>query len=228
MAITVADAAERLGVSAHEVRRLVEAGTLSAERVGRMLLLDERSVMRRARAHVGRGRTLAPGTAWAALWEASGERAGWLDRGARSRLRSWLRTRSPEHIAAGCRTRAVRADVRVLPGYRAAVLAETGVVAGGMTQAEHAGADILGSGDIPDEVYCSAGTWARLRRDYGVSEMGEVNLVVRIPRFDDPELLQRTVMPDAVVAVDLFESADLRTQRAGLALLEQSLAAGLS
>lgn len=228
MAMTVADAAERLGVSAHEVRRLVASGTLSAERVGRMLLLDEHGVTRRARAHISRGRALAPSTAWAALWEASGERAGWLEGGARSRILSWLHSRSVEQIAAGCRSRAVRVDVRVLPGYRAALLGETGVVAGGMTQAERAGADVLGSGGIPDEVYCSAETWARLRRDFGLTETGEVNLVARIPRFDEPELLTRTVMPDAVVAVDLVESADPRTRRAGLALMERSLVAHLS
>ena len=66
VSVTVNEAARLLGVSAHEVRRLVEAGTLTAERRGRMLLVDDASVARRAQTPVRRGRTLSPRTAWAA------------------------------------------------------------------------------------------------------------------------------------------------------------------
>jgi len=75
------------------------------------------------------------------------------------------------------------------------------------------------------EVYCTAATLAGLRRDLGLSDRGEPNLVVRVPRFDTLPLTGRAHMPTAVVAVDLAESADVRTRRAGLDLLAGALAA---
>jgi excisionase family DNA binding protein len=72
--LTVAQAAERLGVSGHEVRRLIRAGTLSANRVGRTLVLDDEEVAGRARLPIGAGRALAASMTWATLWELTGLR----------------------------------------------------------------------------------------------------------------------------------------------------------
>ena len=70
---------------------------------------------------------------------------------------------------------------------------------------------------------CAAGTPAVLRRELGLSERGQANLVVRVPRYERLELTGRAHMPAAVVAVDLAESADVRTRRAGLDLLADAL-----
>jgi excisionase family DNA binding protein len=72
--LTVAQAAQRLDVSGHEVRRLIRAGTLSANRVGRTLVLDDEEVAGRARLPIGAGRALAASMTWATLWELTGLR----------------------------------------------------------------------------------------------------------------------------------------------------------
>lgn len=222
--LTVEQAATRLGVSAQEVRRLVRAGALSAQRVGRMLVLSEDVVDERARLDIAPGRVLSAPVAWATLWELSGERADWLERSGRSRVQARLRSSDAEHLVAATRDRADRHELRVLPAYRDRVLAHEGVVAAGLTAADAVGADIVAAGATA-EVYCSPGTLVELRRDLGLSDRGEPNLVVRVPRFGELPLTGRAHMPAAVVAVDLAESADVRTRRAGLDLLAGALAA---
>src|SRR3954462_12876876 len=109
--LTVEEAAARLGVSGHEVRRLIRVGTLPAQRGGRTLTLDEAVVEARARLPIAHGRALAPATAWATLWELSGEPAGWLDRSGRSRLHARLRPWGAGRVGAAGRGRARRCDL---------------------------------------------------------------------------------------------------------------------
>lgn len=111
--------------------------------------------------------------------------------------------------------------MRVLPAYRDAVLSAEGVVASGLTAGAAVGADIITAGE-EDEACCSTATSTRLRGDYALTERGQANLILRVPRFDLP-LEGRTRVPGAVVAVDLAESSDVRTRRAGLRLLEDAL-----
>ncbi|HEX2807543.1 MAG TPA: helix-turn-helix domain-containing protein [Kineosporiaceae bacterium] len=228
MAITTAEAARLLQISTREVRRLIATGDLQAEAVGRIFLLDEASVHARQRSPVRRGRALATGTAWAVLLEASGERAGWLDRPTRSRIKSWLRRHAPEEISAACRKRAVRHDLRVLPAYLDAVILSEGVVPGGMTAAGSTDADIVTFGEAPREFYCTGEALTHLRQAYHLSTAGEPNLIARVPLFDNPQVLARDVMPVAVIAVDLLESADVRTRRAGGDLLRTAMDRNIS
>jgi excisionase family DNA binding protein len=220
--LTVTQAAARLGVGEEQVRRLVRSGQLVASKVGQTVVIDDDAVDARARLAVRPGRPLVPATAWGALWELAGERAAWLNPADRSRLRSRLRRYDAEQVVAATRARAERHAVRVLPAYRGAVLAAEGVVVSGLTAAAAVGADILSAGGY-DEAYCSTATFARLRGDCALADGGQANLVLRIPRFDLP-LGGRERMPDAVVAVDLAESSDVRTRRAGLQLITEALA----
>lgn len=222
--LTVAEAAARLGVGPEQVRRLARSGKLAARKIGRTLVLDDDAVEGRARLPLKAGRAFAPRTAWAALWLLSGEDAGWLPAADRSRLRARLRTWNAERLVAAERLRADRYDLRVLPAYRDRVLATDGVLASGMTAAAAVGADIV-AGTAADEVYCTAQTLAGLRRQLGLSERGDTNLVVRVPRYEGLPLTGRATMPIAVVAVDLAESVDVRTRRAGLTLLADALTA---
>jgi excisionase family DNA binding protein len=223
VSITTSEAARRLGVSAHEVRRLVGSGDLAATPVGRMLLVDQAMVRARMHARPGPGRALAPRTAWAALWEASGERATWLDRSTRSRLRRWLREHDAEVVAAACRRRAERTDLRVLATYRDDVVSAAGVVISGITARDQVSAGISAVGDVADEVYCSRLTLGALTREYGLARTGPTNVVVRVPAFGNDVVLARLAMPVAVVAIDLSESTDVRTRRAGFTLLARAI-----
>ncbi|MGY2082368.1 helix-turn-helix domain-containing protein [Blastococcus sp. SYSU DS0539] len=220
--LTVDQAAERLGVEPEQVRRLIRAGKLAARRVGRTLVLDEDAVEGRARLPITAGRALAPRTVWAALWQLSGEDVDWLAPADRSRLLTRLHGYDAERLVAAARDRAERHELRVLPAYRQRLLAADGVVPSGLTAAAAVGADIVAA-EAAAEVYCAHGTLDELRRELGLSERGEANLVVRVPRYDGLELAGRTHMPAAVVAVDLAESPDVRTRRAGLDLLTDAL-----
>lgn len=175
--LTVAEAAEQLGVSSHEVRRLIRTGVLAASRVGRTLVLDDETVAMRARLPIGAGRSLAPQTAWAALWELSGLRADWLDAASRSRLRARVSRLDPAQIVAVTRRRADRQALRVLPPYRDRVLAADGVARSGISASDAVGADVVTTA-AADEIYCTAATLAKLRQAFGLSDGGEVNLIV--------------------------------------------------
>ncbi len=220
--LTVGQAAERLGVGPEQVRRLIRAGRLAAHRVGRTLVLDDDAVDGRARLPITAGRALAPRTAWAALWRLSREDVDWLSAADLSRLVARLRGYDAERLVAVSRDRAERYELRVLPAYRQRVLAADGVVPSGPTAAAAVGVDIVAA-ESADEVYCAAGTLTALRRELGLSERGQPNLVVRVPRYDRLDLVGRAHMPAAVVAVDLAESAEVRTRRAGLDLLAAAL-----
>lgn len=220
--LTVAQAAERLGVGPEQVRRLIRAGKLAAHRVGRTLVLDDDAVDGRARLPITAGRALAPRTVWAALWQLSGKDVDWLSAADRSRLVARLRGYDAERLVAASRDRAERYELRILPAYRQRVLAVDGVVPSGLTAATAVGADIVAA-ESADEVYCTATTLTALRHELGLSERGQPNLVVRVPRYDRLDLTGRTHMPAAVVAVDLAESAEVRTRRAGLDMLAAAL-----
>lgn len=221
--LTVAEAAEQLGVSGHEVRRLIRTGALPASRVGRTLVIDDDAVAARARLPIGAGRAFAPRTAWAALWELSGLRADWLDAPGRSRLRSRLASLDADQVVAAARGRAERHALRVLPAYRDRLLHAEGVLVSGMSAAGAVGADVVTT-EAADEVYCHADRLAALSREFGLSDRGEANLVVRVATFEQLPVESRAQMPVAVVAVDLAESSDVRTRRAGLTLLSDALA----
>jgi excisionase family DNA binding protein len=217
--LTVDEAALRLGVSDQEVRRLIRAGTLPSRRVGRTLVIADDAVDSRARLGITRGRSVSARTSWAMLWELSGERADWLDRVGRSRLRSRLQRSTTVQLVAAARSRSDKHQLRVQPFYRDRVLQVDGVVLSGMSAANAVGADIVAV-EAADEIYCSTSTLTGLHRDFGLSGRGEANLIVRVPRFDGLPLTDRERMPAAVIAVDLAESGDVRTRRAGLTLLE--------
>jgi hypothetical protein len=204
------------------VRRLIRAGQLAARKVGRTLVLDEDAVDGRARLPITAGRALAPRTVWAALWQLSGEDVDWLPAADRSRMVARLRGYDADRLVAACRDRAERYELRVLPAYRQRLLAADGVVPSGLTAVAAVGADIVAA-ESADEVYCAARTLTALRREFGLSERGQANLVVRVPRYERLDLTGRAHMPAAVVAVDLAESADVRTRRAGLDLLAGAL-----
>ncbi|MGF1662779.1 MAG: helix-turn-helix domain-containing protein [Kineosporiaceae bacterium] len=225
--LTSADAAARLGVTAHEVRRLVHAGVLRGRRLGRQLIVDEASVEARATTQVRPGRALTPANAWAVLFVLSGEQAPWMAASTRSRLLGrWLGDVDARALAVACRHRASRHPHRVLPAYRDRVLAEPGVVPTGMSSATAVDVDIVAVDPVA-EAYCSPDDLDALTRRYALSDEGRPNVLLRVPSTEDDNvlrlLLDRRTMPSAVTAADLMESDDPRTRRAGQRLLDQAL-----
>lgn len=131
--VSVAEAAEMLGVHSQRVHQRIREGSLAAEKIGNQWVV-ERDELRRIRHHAGPGRPLSPKSAWDLLAvAASDEASSALSPSARSRARSRLRNllvraSSAEleevaaHIVKALRNRAERAlfvaSPRDLPDLR--------------------------------------------------------------------------------------------------------------
>ncbi|MFV2144845.1 helix-turn-helix domain-containing protein [Isoptericola sp. G70] len=84
--ISVAQAADLMGVSPVRVRQLAASGAISARKVGNQWLVEPRSVRRVAPVT----RPMARRTAWGLLELSAGRSPGWLDAHDRHRLRKQL------------------------------------------------------------------------------------------------------------------------------------------
>ncbi|WP_156252053.1 helix-turn-helix domain-containing protein [Pseudactinotalea terrae] len=145
-ALSVAEAAERLGVSRARVHHMIDAGDLDVQRVGRQWAIDPASL---PRSRVPAGRPMSQRIAWALLladaehgdpWLGSDEAyrlrrrvAQWRASGAPlDRLRSWLASRAPVMYLAAQDAEAVGHDHRFVAsgvsdprsGISAATMAE--------------------------------------------------------------------------------------------------------
>lgn len=222
--MTVAAAAERIGVSPRHLRRLVESGAVPARRVGGSWLIEERALTRRARRASGAGRIWAPRTAWAAVdILGGGSGRDFVDQPRASRLRSRLRTLAPAEVHRLAETRARSHRFHASP--RAKEKVKGMVVAAGVTAlqrqelARRFGLVAL-EVDSRVEGYLIGDLVAlqsRLRLE--PSEEGAV-LVRHVPEDVDPSALLGT---DPLVALDLMDSDDTRERAAGRDVLERLL-----
>jgi excisionase family DNA binding protein len=225
MSLSVRQAAERLRVTEQEIRRLISAGELAADRFGEtgQWAVDARAVAQRAARSPSRGRPWEPAVAWAALWLLSGHPADWLSASDRSRLRRRMREIEPDALAIATRKRAFVESGRVLPEYVDRLASAQGVVRTGVSATAEAGADLVSTGAV--DIYSPTTLRPLLIAQFGVDLASRnPNVVLRtLPANILPVLGDRDVMPSAVVAVDLLDSTDPRTVRAGRDVLIQLL-----
>jgi excisionase family DNA binding protein len=222
MEIDVAEAAKRLNVTGHEVRRLVRVGRLPARRVGTALLIDAEAVRLRMRIRPGRGRSLAPEMAWAVLWVMDGRDPSWLDPVHRSRARAWIRAHRNDQIEALAGALNVRAHterLRALPVHLEQIRYEEGLVVSG---SEALGRErLLTGGEV--EFYCDAHTRDYLVKRYGLRKADDANLVLHISRMPLKKLGIGERMPEVIAAIDLLETKDSRGRAAGAKVLKARL-----
>lgn len=103
--LTVAEAAERLGLTIRRVQHLVADGTVRSLARG---VIDETSIDRYLASHAGfRWRPWSEATAWGAIALLSDRDAAWMGHSQRSRLRGRLRVLSAGEFAGHARGRAV-------------------------------------------------------------------------------------------------------------------------
>ncbi len=211
--LTVADAAELLGVSVRQVQHLAERGKLRQVARG---LLDGRSVERLVAARGGsHTRAWSEETAWGAVALLTGVDPEWMGASQRSRLRTRLRGLDAAALGASARNRANvtryaahhqtgRYLTTELVSNDAAArlgLAATSTVDGYLDRAA-VGDVVSRHGLIPD--------------DDGHVTLRATSMDLSVVR----ELAQRSV---TLAALDLVESLDSREHRAGLIALEQAL-----
>ena len=216
--IGVSAAAEQLGVSPRRVRQMLSDGVLVGQRVGRSWVIEEhalRAAAWRRPAH----RPWNPSRRWAVLSLAGG---------IEPRCKAYERHRAACRLAVGLpnllgrlASRAHRLNFYTHPATRDRIALQPGVVrtAASASLEHHLG--IVGSG--PLEAYVAHSDLLAIREVFAMEERSErANLIFRVVEDDlwpfphEPE-----VAPLAVVAVDLLESEDERSRRAGADLLQR-------
>lgn len=212
----VVDAAEELEVSARRIRQLIASGDLPGQRIGRSWVIDRGDVQRLRRNDVGRPWSAA--SAWAVLELAAG-RDPHLSPVGRSRARKRLADNGLDDLVSRLRARSDRREMYSHPSALDRLGAEPAVVYGGVSAVAEYDVDLIADGEA--EVYVRASELADLIDRFALDEeAGRPNVIVRVVDdavwpFDDGD----RVVPWSVVAVDLLDSRDERSRRAGLELL---------
>lgn len=211
----VADAAEQLGVSARRVRQMLADGVLDGERVGRAWIIEREQLRRVAEVRPEVGRPWSPASAWAVLALADGEEVD-LSPVDRSRARKRL-AQGLDHLVARLAARCERRRFYAHPGVLDRLAGE--VVRAGISAAAHHGADlVIGEGA---EGYVRASDVERLVDKFALDDQAaRPNVLLRI--VEDavwPFEVDRRYAGQSVVGVDLLESEDSRSRRAGAELL---------
>lgn len=207
--VTIAEAAERLGVLPQRVRALVQAGEVAAVRAEGVWLIDASSLAKRVLlvelgVTASSARPWSQPMAWAAMRVLDGDDAllSQLDRKARYRLRRRLDETQPAQLVAAVRNRARVIRVSLHPS-RAARLRER-VMPSGI-----AGAGIHGFGLTGDDAvdgYLSADALGDARDALRVRDSDTGAHLLRV--VDETRVLEGLeVAPRLAVAADLLDHA---------------------
>ena len=215
--ISVAEAAQRLGIGEQRVRSLAASGHLPARRLGHAWALDSAAVEAR-RKGARRGRPLSARSAWALLLLLEG-RSGEIELHRSERARAAGRSAHSAELEPGAL--AARADVRSYFAHPAAlerIARDDRVVLGGVAAAHHH-ANLAGGGLV--ELYVRGQDASEIEREFALRRVAaaEANLKLRIPRALWPFREGERIAPSAFTAADLVDDGDERSVRAGRALL---------
>lgn len=214
---SVAQVASELEVSPERVRQMIAAGSLAAVRVGGRWVIEDGEPVRRKE-----GRPWSEAAAWGLLWMASGRSAPWLSVKQRQRVR----TRLADGLMAHVERLSARAKPTWFRGHPSALprlVRDDRLVNSGLSAAGMADADLVVADRV--EGYVRSTDVSALIAEYGLEPVAlrQGNLLLRsvsdVWPFDDGV----RVAPSLVVALDLLESADARTHRAGQGLLKRVL-----
>ncbi len=226
--LSVAEAAEQLGVSARRVRALLEHGRLEGRQVGGRWLLPSDQVESRRAAAPAAGRPLSQAAAWGVIAVLANANDGLKDLSpqARSRARARaakLRLLQPAEVAvcwrSALRRRARASGFYAHPGVIKALLDDPRVVRSGISAAHDHGANLMVMSGA--EAYVRARDVPGLMSMYALNPEPGVHADVRLHIVEDGEaswLFRRSVAPAAVVAADLVERDNPRDRAAGLKL----------
>lgn len=229
--LSVAEAAERLGVSVRRVRQLVEEGDLPASRIGRAWAIDSAAVDRRKEREAPPGRPYSLRSSWrmAELADAivgkernppllerkhvpRGQRAAQRWRAIRS-LRNLLAHGDADVVAAMLRSRSRRVESRyVHPSLLRKLSGDHRLVISGARAAEGFG-DLAADEGL--EAYIKSSDLPVIHDEYGLQQPPEparANVTLRV--VDDDLAWSARRAPLLLLAADLRERDDARAREA--------------
>ncbi len=216
--VGTAEAAARLGVSQQRVRALWHGGALTGRKIADRLMLDRAGVLDLAERNRPATRPLSPRNAWTLLMLLVGEATPWASPPEISRLRRAAFTRQAPDLAALVRSRARTVRLDGPPGVAVHLVQSPHVTRSGVTLAER-WTDL--SVDAGAEVYGATTAVSALEREWHLWREAEGPIVIHVvPDSLVDVLVGRSEMPASVVAVDLLESGEPRSVRAGGVLWE--------
>lgn len=228
--VSVAEAAEKLGVSERHVRRLTAAGELHGRRIGDRWLIDADAVRHRSRSEPQPGRPLSTRMAWAVLAaadsaleaESSRRPAPIEDRRIRHRLRKLLaEAPPPERWDQWLRHRADPQRVWVHPGVVDRLAEDDRLHPGGARAVAASGVGIAGGSG--HSFYIDENVVGSVLADYRAHPAADGQVVLMVVPADVPEMVigrpGEPVIPAAAL-VDLLGSSDARERYVAAAALE--------
>jgi hypothetical protein len=217
--MTLADAAERLGVSPRQAQRLAAAGDLTRA-VGNVVTTESVAralAQRNANAHLTRA--WSKQTAWAALALLSGrdDLARGIGQAQLSRLRARLRAATPESLAASLRMRASVHQYEAHPSALARLAPKVTVPGTGDGAGTLAPRDATGV-----DGYVNTADLARLVGDFAlIPALGAPHVVLRATDYTHVKVIAESGA--ALLGADLATSVDARERSEGLRLLADAI-----
>ena len=216
--LSVASAAEQLGLSAVQVRRLAREHKLVALSVGGQWVIPRSEIIRRRALESSSGRPLSAEMAWNVLGVVSGVLRGVsrpaeiVDR--RKKYRLNLRLRSAPEIGRWPQWLSRRAEphrVWIHPGRIEHFRMDDRVHAGGAYAAARAGSEIVAS--VPDRFYVRRRDWAKLSQHFRIEQVADGPVEIMVV----PDSIPEVCWPDdgedvdlAISLVDMLESSESR------------------
>lgn len=217
--MAVAEAASELGVSDRRIRQMLADGRIPGERAGRSWVLEEQAVREYAKSRSGAGRPWKPSSAWDVLALADGNR---VPRSPIDRHRAQKRLElGIESILGQLANRAERRWFYAHPSVLEAILGSPRFVASGVSALSPNHIDLVAADQV--EGYVPESGLASLIDQFALdSESDRPNVLLRVAS-DDCWLFapRQRHAPIPVVAIDLLDSDDERSLRAGRDLLNR-------
>lgn len=222
--LSVSEAAPKLGVGDRRVRQMLERGELEGQRVGRSWIIDYKSIDDvRRRPEVGRPWDSI--AAWALLRIVAGEQPN-VSVAQASRAKRRIADCGINDLVMKLVSRGKKRKFYGHKSILQRLAAEQMVVRSGVSAAREHNADIVTLDFL--EAYVPAGRIEKLVKKYALEIASErANILLRV--VDDkvwPFPKNAKVAPRVVVAVDLLDADDERSQRAGVELAKLAWPSG--
>lgn len=218
--LSVIQAAEALGLSEQRVRALAASGAIDATKIGGRWLVNLDGVERLRSKPSEPGRPYSPDSAWGYLWLLSGKDPEWLSPWSRSRLLHRFRSKHPSPSA--LRGRAKLHRLYVHPGVASGLASDPRLVLSGASAASARRIDVINRDEV--EAYVPRSDLDDLVTEYKLSLGPRHNVILRAVDGRWPFVDGERIAPEAVIALDLLESDDDRSRRAGRRLLDELIA----